>query len=109
MQIITGCTLNDQGKDFAEMVTNAKKGDLFLYSTRFMNSGGMATLFLVESCEKITTRFGNRDRILSGWEAYEKNDVVHLIQKSKKWCSNLAHTEKFQGKFKIANKNKIVV
>lgn len=60
-----------------------------------------SALFLVESIEPIGTRFGSRDRILRGWickPGIEDNTIVK-VEKTSRWCSQLANTDKFTGEF----------
>ena len=101
MNIITGKTLRNQDKEFVDLVTNAKTGDVYLLDSRFLVNGVVASYFLVSHAEEITTRFGNRDRILRGWKCSESNNELKKIDTCSVWCSNLDNTENLIEKFTL--------
>jgi len=101
MNIVAGKTLKNQDKEFVDMVTNAKVGDVYLRDCHFLVNGMVANYFLVDEVEEITTRFESRDRILKGFKCSESEGVLTKIEKSVVWCSNLKNTENLVDKFNL--------
>ena len=102
--------LKSQPKEFVDMVTNAKEGDLFIYSypSQIIFSydalgNAESALFLVESVDSIGTRFGSRDRILRGWRCKpgKEDCTIVKVEKTSVWCSQLANTDKYNKEFTI--------
>lgn len=105
MRIKTGI-LREQPQQFVDMVTNAKPGVGYIYSypdsiifsyDAFGNP--QPSIFIADTVEPITTRFGSRDRIMKGGRyCFDKNnDKIHFVEKTSVWCSQLADTEPFPG------------
>ncbi|HRW21928.1 MAG TPA: hypothetical protein P5509_08145 [Bacteroidales bacterium] len=105
MKIITG-TLKNQPQEFVDMVTNAKPGNCYIHS--FPSSiifsydamgNPQPAVFVCESTEPITTRFGSRDRILRGarYKFDKLNEKLIKVENTSVWCSQLADTEPFPG------------
>jgi hypothetical protein len=111
MKIIVGKTLKEQPKEFVDMVTNAKPGDIFIHSfadsiifSHDLLDNPQHAIFIVESVEPITTRFDSRDRILrggkyrfrgGGYHLEKRNKDLVFVKKESLWCSQLAGTEKY--------------
>ena len=78
------------------MVTNSNKGDVYLRDARFLINGDVAMYFLVESADKITTRFGSRDRILRGYRCKAVEGKLIKLEKGSYWCSELLDTNSYK-------------
>lgn len=94
MEIITGKTLYNQNKEFVDLVSNVKSGNIYLRRyTEFLVKGHVCLYFLVDSVEEITTRFGSRDRILRGYKCRIENNELIKMESESVWCSKLKNTE----------------
>ena len=105
MKIVTG-VLKNQPQEFVDMVTNAKPGMGYIYSypnqivfSYDIDGNPQPAIFVCESVEPITTRFGSRDRILHGarYKFDKLNEKLIFVEKTAIWCSQLADTEPFPG------------
>jgi hypothetical protein len=98
--------LKSQPQEFIDMVSNAKPGNAYIYSypssiifSYDTNGMPQPAIFIAESVEEITTRFGSRDRVLRGarYSLTPDNNSVKFVEKTSVWCSQLADTEVFPG------------
>jgi hypothetical protein len=101
-------TLKKQPKEFVDMVTNIKPGEIYIHSFPnqiifYYNEFGVPVpaLFYVTEVDDIGTRFSSRDRIVRGYRGREKDGKFIATEKTSCWCSQLADTDKFDGKCEI--------